>query len=206
MSRRQLRGSQKISKSKNKRSENIKILIAAEGVNTEPQYFEKFSALIRAKAVQVVSVKPVGVGRDPLSVVNEAKRLRDLEDRGGDPFDAIWCVVDVDEHASLERACIEARRSRIEMAISSPCFEIWLLWHFDNCTTWIDAATLSKLLRKQGFSGKNMPDGFPYEKYPEAMTRASKCEHVKAQHAPPNPHSSVGELISVLLKAYGHEV
>ncbi|MET9290480.1 RloB family protein [Streptomyces sp. NPDC003077] len=205
MSRRQLRGAQKISKSKGKRSEHVKILIAAEGVNTEPQYFEKFSALIRAKAVRVVSVKPVGVGRDPLSVVSEAKRLRNLENKHGDPFDAVWCVVDVDEHANLERTCVEARRSSIEMAVSSPCFEIWLLWHFENRAAWIDAATLSRILRKQGFSGKSIPDGFPYNKYQEAMARAFKCEPVKAQHAPPNPHSSVTELISALLKAYGRQ-
>ncbi|MFG2464870.1 RloB family protein [Streptomyces canus] len=206
MSRRQLRGPQKISKPKNRRSEHVKILIATEGVNTEPQYFEKFSALIRAKAVRVVSVNPVGVGRDPLSVVSEAKKLRDLEDKGGDPYDSVWCVVDVDEHASLERACIESRRSHVKIAISSPCFEIWLFWHFENRAAWIDATTLSRLLRKKGFSGKSMPKGFPYAKYPEAMARASKCEDVKVQHAPPNPHSSVPDLISALLKAYGQEV
>lgn len=205
MSNRQLRGTQRISKSKNRRSEHAKILIATEGVNTEPQYFEKFTALIRAKAVRVVSVKPVGVGRDPLSVVSEAKRIRDLEKRGGDSYDAVWCVVDVDEHASLERACIEAGRLGIEIAISSPCFEIWLLWHFENRAAWVDASTLSKLLRKNGVTGKNMPDGFPYQKYPAAMGRASKCEAVKMKHAPPNPHSSIPKLISALLEAYGEK-
>ncbi|WP_158920345.1 RloB family protein [Streptomyces sp. NBRC 109706] len=112
MSRRQLRGPQKISKSRNRRSEHTKILIVTEGVNTEPQYFERFATLMRAKAVRVVSVRPVGVGRDPLSVVREARRLRDIEVRGGDPFDAVWCVVDVDEHANLEKACVEAGRQR----------------------------------------------------------------------------------------------
>ncbi|WP_330174499.1 RloB family protein [Streptomyces sp. NBC_01498] len=203
MSRRQLRGTQRISKSKNTRYEHTKILIATEGVNTEPQYFEKFTALVRAKAVRVVSVKPVGVGRDPLSVVNEAKRLRDLEKRSGDPYDAVWCVVDVDEHASLERACIEAGRLSIEIAISSPCFEIWLLWHFENRTSWVDANTLSKLLQKRGISGKNMSDRFPYGNYPEAIARSSKCESIKVKHAPPNPHSSVPRLISALVKAHG---
>lgn len=90
------------------------------------------------------------------------------------------------------------------MAISSPCFEIWLLWHFEDRTAWIDAATLSKLLRKRGFSGKNMPQQFPYEKYGDAMARASRCAAVTTQHTPPNPHSSVPNLISVLHEAYGH--
>ncbi|MCZ7433119.1 RloB family protein [Streptomyces sp. WMMC1477] len=105
MSRRQLRGSRRISKSKNRRLEHAKILIVAEGRTTEPQYFEKFSALIRAKAVRVVSVKSVGIGRDPLRVVSEAKRIREVEKKGGDPFDSTWCVVDVDEHTNLEQEC-----------------------------------------------------------------------------------------------------
>ncbi|MFE9813665.1 RloB family protein [Streptomyces sp. NPDC005773] len=205
MSRRQLRGPQRISKSKNKRIEHTKILIATEGINTEPQYFEKFTASIKAKAVKVVSVKPVGVGRDPLSVVNEAKRLQGLEKKGGDPFDAVWCVVDVDEHASLERACIEAGRAGIEIAISSPCFEIWLLWHFEARTKWTTAAELSKLLQKRGLTGKSMSIGFPYKEYPKAMTNAARCEKVNVQHAPPNPHSSVPKIITALLEAHGRK-
>ncbi|MEU2668855.1 RloB family protein [Streptomyces sp. NPDC007164] len=168
MSRRQLRGPQRISKSKNRRIEHAKILVAAEGVNTEPQYFEKFSALIKAKAVRVVSIKPVGVGRDPLSVVNEAIRLRDLEGKSGDPFDAVWCVVDVDEHASLERACIEAGRAGIETAVSSPCFEIWLLWHFENRTSWVNASTLSKLLRKKWLLRKRYAEWISLRGIPES--------------------------------------
>ncbi|MGA5705950.1 RloB family protein [Streptomyces cellulosae] len=203
MSRRQLRGPQKLSKPKNTRLEHTKILIATEGEKTEPQYFEKFTALFRAKAVRVVSVKPVGVGRDPLSVVNEARRLRDRERKDGDPFDAVWCVVDVDEHANLERACVEARRSSIDIAISSPCFEIWLLWHYEDRFVWIDSTALSRSLRRKGFSGKSMPPTFPYESYPEAMARASRCEEAKVIHAPPNPHSTIPSLVSTLLQAYG---
>lgn len=66
--------------------------------------------------------------------------------------------MDVDEHANLERACVGAARSGIDVAVSSPCFEIWLLWHFQDRFTWADATTLSRLLQsKWGFSGKNMP-------------------------------------------------
>lgn len=203
MSRRQLRGPQRIAKSKRKRVEHKKILVAAEGANTEPQYFEKFAAFMKARAVHVVSLKPVDVGRDPLSVVKEAARRRDLEIRGGDPYDEVWCVVDVDEHASLERACIEAKRLGIDMAISSPCFEIWLLWHFQERTSWIDRKTLSRILQtKWGFSGKSLPEGFPYEGYEVALTRAARCEQGRSEHTPPNPHTSIPCLILTLIKAY----
>ncbi|MFG3487234.1 RloB family protein [Streptomyces sp. NPDC047972] len=200
--RRQLRGSQRINKPKGQRQEYRKILIVAEGEKTEPQYFEKFAALLKAKAVRVVRVDPIGLGKDPLTVVLDAEKRRNKERRAGDAFDQVWCVVDVDEHASLERACIEARRLGIEIAVSSPCFEIWLLWHFQERTAWVDAATLARELKNRGFSGKNMPADFPYTNYAAAIDRANKCEKVRIKHAPPNPSSSVASLISVLVQAY----
>lgn len=206
MSGRQIRGSQKIAKSKGKRTEHRKILITTEGVNTEPQYFEKFAAFLKAKAVRVVSLRPVGIGKDPLSVVKEADRRRGIEKREGDPFDEVWCVVDVDAHATLQKACTEAKRLKIEMAISAPCFEIWLLWHFEERTTAIDARTLSRTLKsKWGFSDKSMPENFPYDRYNAALKRAHRCEEIRVRHTPPNPSSSVPSLIQALVKAYTEE-
>ncbi|WP_442806296.1 RloB family protein [Streptomyces sp. NBC_01317] len=203
---RRIRGSQRIAKSKNKRVEHRKILIAAEGVKTEPQYFERLAKTLKAKAVRVVSVRPVGVGRDPLSVVREADRRRVVEKRIGDPFDEVWCVVDVDDHASLERACVEAGRLSIDMAISAPSFEVWLLWHFEDMATSSDGRALHRTLKvKWGFSDKSIPESFPYGNYDVAAKRASRCEEARFKHSPPNPSSSVPALIDVLIKAYTEE-
>ncbi len=45
-------------------------------------------------------------------------------------FDEVWCVYDVDRHPSLNDAGQLARANGIELAISNPCFELWLLLHF----------------------------------------------------------------------------
>ncbi|MFJ4872137.1 RloB family protein [Streptomyces sp. NPDC088757] len=202
MSKREIRGSQRISKSKGKRQEFRKILIATEGVNTEPQYFEKFTAFLKARAVRIVRVKPVGLGKDPLAVVKEADRRKREEQRNGDPFDEVWCVVDVDEHTNLEAACIEAKHLRIDIAISSPCFEIWLVWHFENRSAWADATSLARTLKRWGFVDKSVPADFPYVNYGVALDRAAKCEKVIIKHAPPNPSSSVSSLVNALVKAH----
>ncbi|SCD36699.1 RloB-like protein [Streptomyces sp. TverLS-915] len=203
MSRRQIRGGQKISKPRARRQEHRKFLVVTEGTRTEPQYFENLAALLNAKAVQVVKVKPVGIGRDPASVVKEAERRRRQERKGGDPFDEVWCVVDVDQHETLPRACKEARDLGIEMAISSPCFEIWLLWHFENRTRWIDAGELKRLLGKQGFADKNVPENFPYGAHALAAERSATCEPIVHPHMPPNPSSSVASLVASLVRARG---
>jgi hypothetical protein len=53
--------------------------------------------------------------------------------REGDPFmayDEIWCVFDVDDHPNLNDARQLADGRGVALAVSNPCFELWLLLHF----------------------------------------------------------------------------
>lgn len=73
-------------------------------------------------------------GTDPASVVREAKE-RFLQEKT-DPFDAVFCVFDRDSHATYESALSQikdlARSKKPFYAIpSNPCFEFWVLLHFD---------------------------------------------------------------------------
>ncbi|MYV53872.1 RloB domain-containing protein [Streptomyces sp. SID3212] len=196
MSRSKSRAPQRIAKSKGRRVEYRKILIATEGTNTEPQYFEGLSAHLNAKAVRVLNVKTVGVGADPVRIVAEAERQRDREARSGDGYDEVWCVLDVDRHATLETACIKAKKLGIDMAISSPCFELWLLWHYEECAGWREGKALQQRLKdKHKFTDKNLPKSFPYDSYADAVARAEKCKTATIVHSPPNPHSTVSRLV-----------
>ncbi|MFF2630055.1 RloB family protein [Kitasatospora griseola] len=193
------RGARELRKSRDGRVAGKKILIVTEGIRTEPFYFDKLAKYLNSRAVRVISVKPVGLGKDPLSVVMEAVARRSRERLTGDPFDATWCVVDVDDHHSLEDACTLARKEGISLAISSPCFEIWLIWHFANHSSWVSSAgTFAILKARHGFSGKAIPEDFPYSNYVDAIIRSSRCEDVTVQHRPPNPHSSVAQLAEEL--------
>ena len=58
------------------------------------------------------------------------------------PGDEIWCVVDHDDRESgvatfqsrARRAGARPRPSRVHVAVSKPCFEYWLLLHFEFTT------------------------------------------------------------------------
>jgi len=63
-----------------------RFLIVCEGEKTEPNYFKSF----RVNAV--VEVK--GVGRNTLSLVKHARKLRDEARRKGQPFTKVWVVLD----------------------------------------------------------------------------------------------------------------
>jgi RloB-like protein len=115
------------------RAPRKKLLIVCEGANTEPQYFIQFAEVHRNAIVDVDLAPERGV---PLSVVREAKRLKNqaisAAKREGDPYlryDSVWCVFDVDEHPNVPEALAMARQNGLNVAVSNPCFELWLILH-----------------------------------------------------------------------------
>lgn len=108
---------------------------------TEPEYF---SGLNRSEHCSGSHFKPDGFHSSPLKMVERAARL--LRTKGSKP-DAVWVVCDGDEHADLDRAIALAAKSGVEMAISNPCFELWLLLHFQDHTARISVSDCSRLLK-----------------------------------------------------------
>lgn len=80
----------------------------------------------------------------PTSVVKRAIALRDqaeIESRTRRDasllFDEAWCLFDKDDHPHLPDAISEASRHGINVALSNPSFELWLLLHFQKQTAHI---------------------------------------------------------------------
>jgi len=69
-----------------------------------------------------------------MSIVNLAVRhARGDTQRGIDPqrYDQIWVLFDWDEHTDeVRRARQVAEAAGIQVGLSNPNFEVWLLWHF----------------------------------------------------------------------------
>jgi hypothetical protein len=109
-------------------------LIVCEG-ETEQAYFEaariKFG-LTTAEAILAENTK----GPAPISVVECAEGK--CAERGG--YDRIYCVFDRDGHESFDRArekieSLAGRKKKplpIQEAISIPCFELWVLLHYEK--------------------------------------------------------------------------
>lgn len=127
------------------------ILVVCEGEVTEPRYIETFRLAHGANTVRVRVEAP---GGDPRALVETAIRLRDEATRRAKrerdrnlAYDEVWCVFDVDEHARTPEARHLAASSRIRLAVSNPCFELWLLLHFAERTAHVTTAQVVKLLR-----------------------------------------------------------
>jgi hypothetical protein len=103
-------------------------VIATEGQKREPAYFEE---LVRGNTnVRVRVLKP---GKDqrssPLAVL---RRARDYADSIGlQAQDQMWLVVDTDRWvpSTLHRMAKYCQRKGWGLAISNPCFEVWLYLH-----------------------------------------------------------------------------
>lgn len=105
-----------------------------EGDVNEPQYLKGFQAWSKNPLVRVTVAGGEG---DPSHVVKRAKSLKseaEIEARREKDenllFDDVWCLVDVDDHKRLEEVADMAKSNGIELGISNPCFELWLVLHF----------------------------------------------------------------------------
>lgn len=113
-----------------------RLLVVCEGTVTEPAYLRGFERHIR-NATLVIDMPDDAHGAVPLTLVNRAHDLKRQAEkharREKDAFlayDEVWCVFDIDEHPHINEAFQLAAANSIKLAVSNPCFELWLLLHF----------------------------------------------------------------------------
>ena len=130
--------------------------VLTEGERTEPDYLYGWR---RRGARGGLDVSDRGL--TPEVLVRRAKKYlqsqpRKHEDR---EFDEIWCVFDTDDHERLQQAIDDARRNGINVAVSNPCFELWLVLHAQEQTAFIRREDVQRLSETLGLSnGKRIPD------------------------------------------------
>ena len=105
------------------------ILIATEGLNkTERTYFTEFNR----KQTEWHIVPADGNSTDPVKIVKDA--IRTVDNRGirYDYGDRVFAVFDTDfnKDKQIAEARKIARENDIDLILSNPCFEVWLLQHF----------------------------------------------------------------------------
>lgn len=110
------------------------ILIVCEGERTEPEYLRGFARACRNPRVRIEIAPEHGVPRTLVTIARDHKKRAEAaaKSQGNDnlAYDAVWCVFDVNDHPRLADARQMARDNGIHLAVSNPCFELWLLLHF----------------------------------------------------------------------------
>ncbi len=124
-----------------------RLLIVCEGSKTEPLYLGEIRQQLRLPSANV-QVQPAAYGTEPLRIVEYAEHLFAEGQRAlgihARSFDRVVVAFDRDEHntyhAALQRvAALNGRLENdervkvpFEAVVSVPCFELWLLLHFED--------------------------------------------------------------------------
>lgn len=104
--------------------------IVAEG-EREDVYFSWFER--RSKRIRIEMIPRKSVSSAPKNMLTRLQKF--LPENAKQPGDQIWFVLDVDR---WKRESIDELRDLCstydgwEVAISNPCFEVWLYFHFDD--------------------------------------------------------------------------
>ena len=138
------------------RDEKRVFRLHVEGKITEREYFQ----CIKSRDVHLSFARSAGL--DPKSLVRNARddmKKRRRRRSHGD-FDELWCVFDVDEHERLAEALSDARTSGLDVVVSNPCFELWLVLHASDQSALISRSQIQQRCERIGLTdGKHLANG-----------------------------------------------
>lgn len=158
-----------------------KIFIFTEGEIKEQNYFKHFIAYFGISEARVQVIKRDSSHSDPQAVldfVNEFKLKIKKNERDISQNYEYWLVLDTDRWgANLTMAIKDASNRKYELAVSNPCFEIWLLLHYrdanyvtGNANNLNTKGNINTNISGFNLTGKNEIDFFP--KTPDAVQNA----------------------------------
>lgn len=183
-----------------------RILIVCEGQATEVIYFK---SLIRRLRLHTANIEVVpSPSSCPKENVLHARAASEKEE-----WDRIYCVFDKDGHAKYVEACETAKASAdsIVLANSVPCFEYWLLLHFEMSTASFYGRRRSAGDEAVSALRKKIPDyrkSYPkilestFESIDAAVRNAENANRQAEKAGSDDPSTQVVGLVKHLLSIY----
>ncbi|SDD65442.1 RloB family protein [Actinokineospora iranica] len=114
-------------------------------------------------------------------------------------FDVEW----PQNHPNLDQAMRLAREHDIKLAVSNPCFELWLILHHADQSAFLDTKAAERRSRElDGRAGKRI-DAAAYLPHRQAASKRASVpaeRHARDQTAFPhdNPSSTMGDLLAAI--------
>ena len=133
--KRKAKKTEDLKRSKQSREPYDKVLVVCEGEKTEPHYLIALRDHLKLSQANI-KIDPDS-NSSPTSVVKYAKEL--IKQSEKDPYDHVFCVIDRDRHADFDKAIAQIngyrnKSTKLHAIVSNPCFEYWILLHFDYTT------------------------------------------------------------------------
>lgn len=196
------------------------IVLAYEGNNTEPQYFEAIKEHNRFNddLIYLVSLRrsKTDTNSAPRHVFNKLKR-ESKDEYNFASSDELWMIIDRDRWPNIQQIFTFCQdEGNFYLALSNPCFEFWLLLHLKDIKDFTENE-LKLIFRNRKVSskktylkqliGKLLPDGYNESKIkPErflpavddAIYRAKTLDDISEDY-PTKLGSHVYKLVDKLL-------
>lgn len=187
--------------------ERKRFVIYCEGEVTEPMYFKALAALPEIRRTAALDIRGLGYG--PRQLVAEARDARRTDAEAKGRHVEYWCVFDVeapDPHHGLIDAIQMARDNGIHVAISNPCFELWLILHYAEHRRWLDTQAARSIRRRHdGSAGQGLDTGDYMQRRDTASSRAQRLAemHERDGRGIPdnNPSSNAYRLLQAVEEA-----
>lgn len=177
--------------------------IVAEG-DREEKYFRYFDQMNARIHVQIIP-KEAGKSAPKYFIDRAEDYLKQFQVRPG-MNDQLWFVMDVDrwERSQIDEiihACSE--KVHWHVAISNPCFEVWVLYHFldiikDNGER---CEQLKQQVHKLSYSGFNVEKVCPEIK--SAMVNAEKADYFPDKDYPDRMVTKLYQLAGNMIEVLG---
>ncbi|WP_290856938.1 RloB family protein [Hamadaea sp.] len=171
-----------------------------EGRNSEPDYINGLRRLPEIANDTALNLELHPEQGVPLTLVRmAADRLRDPE------VDECWCIFDVEwpqHHPNLHDAKQLAAARGVRLAISNPCFELWLVLHHRDYTKFAttDAAE-SESRRLDGRAGKSIDSTAYMPLRRQAARRAERLEQTHRKNSTYFPDDNPSSQMHHFLRA-----
>ena len=176
-------------------------IVATEGKETEKQYFRLFNSS-RIK-VEILATTEDGKS-SPEYVLERLDIFKERYDLDED--DMLWLVSDVDRWGpkKLSSVCSQARQKGYNLAISNPCFEVWLTLHFEDINTQDRTCDNFKARLRTilgSYNGSNLDISAYQQNIENAVNRAKNLHQIFRQDWPPTLGTHVYRLVEILLES-----
>lgn len=168
-------------------------MVFCEGKNSEPDYINGLKRLPEIADNTSLNLELHPEQGVPLTLVKmAAARLADPE------VDECWCLFDVEwpkHHPNLSDARQLAQAKGVKLAISNPCFELWLILHHREFTRFVNTADAERMSRQlDGRTGKRIDSAtyMPLRKQAAHRAEALEKRHTNNSTTFPDDNPSSG--------------
>lgn len=193
------------------RQQQLRVLIVCEDSKSSAYYFQDMA---KAFGLSAVDVRGKECGSAPSSVLKYAEQEYEQE-KSSDSYDRVYCVFDRDQHKSFlptvkKISALKTSGEPFFAITSTPCFELWLLLHFDYVShpftvkkrSPCDQA-ISELHKKATLVGYKKGIGGIYaklsgQKMQDAIKHAKRLLKDNKKTGSDNPETNVHELVEYL--------